>query len=273
MARSEDELDAKKRSKLEHDYLVIEKRDRYLLKDQSIDHAVIEEVFDRSTLMVLYDLLNQGVLDSLYGVVKAGKEARVYWGVTTRGESLAVKIYLMVASEFRKFLPYIQGDTRFKSVRKGSRSLIYAWAQKEYKNLQRAHEAGVRVPTPIRVAKNVLVMEFIGEDGVAAPTLKDQPPKRAGKVYAALLRDVKTLYTKAKLVHADLSEYNVMTFKGHHVIFDMAQAVLVDHPMAQTFLERDLQNLNRFFGTRGVEVRDVDELTQWVKHEAVTRAV
>jgi RIO kinase 1 len=273
MARSEDELDAKKRTKLEHDYRVIEKRDRFLRKDQSIDHAVIEEVFDRSTLMIIVDLLNQGVLDSLYGVVKAGKEARVYWGVNSEGESLAVKIYLTIASEFRKFLPYIQGDPRFKTVRRGSRSLIYAWAQKEYKNLQRAHEAGVRVPKPIHVAKNVLVMEFIGEDGVAAPTLKDYPPKRAGTMYAGLLRDVKTLYSKAKLVHADLSEYNVMNLKEQHVIFDMSQAVLVDHPMAESFLKRDLQNLNRFFGKLGVEVRHVDELAQWVRRKATVRAV
>ena len=151
--------------------------------------------------------------------------------------------------------------------------MIYMWAQKEYKNLQRAQEAGVRVPKPIRVAKNVLVMEFIGEDGVPAPTLKDIPPKHPGKMYAALLGDVKALYTKAKLIHCDLSEYNIMNIMEQHIVFDMSQSVHVDHPMAEEFLQRDLKNLNRFFGKLGVEVRPLDELAQWVKREAKTSAL
>ncbi|NIW52844.1 MAG: serine protein kinase RIO, partial [Candidatus Korarchaeota archaeon] len=62
-------------------------------------------------------------------------------------------------------------------------SLIYAWAQKEFKNLQRAMDAGVRVPEPIAISKNVLIMSFIGKNGDSAPLLKEVSLKNPRQVY------------------------------------------------------------------------------------------
>ena len=70
-------------------------------------------------------------------------------------------------------IPYIEGDPRFTHVRRDTLSLIYAWAQKEFKNLQRAKDARVNVPEPLAVEKNVLIMKFIGKDGVRAPLMKE----------------------------------------------------------------------------------------------------
>jgi RIO kinase 1 len=226
----------------------------------SSERATVEEVFDQATLMVVYDLLNRGVLDEVHGVVNAGKEARVYSGKTKEGRDLAVKIYLTASAEFKKgMVKYIEGDYRFKGVKHDTRSLIYAWAQKEFRNLQQASRARVRVPKPVAVESNVLVMEFIGKDGVHAPSLKERVPSDAEEVYGVLLTFVERLYRKADLVHGDLSEYNVMMWKGKPVVFDMAQAVPTSHPMAEFFLRRDLANVNRFFSRLGVEVLSVDE--------------
>lgn len=227
---------------------------------RSEEYEALEEVFDRSTLMVIYDFLNQGRIDEIHGVVRAGKESRIYWGKDKQGKELAIKIYLTVSAEFRKgMLPYIEADPRFKGVRHDTRSLIFAWAQKEYKNLELAVAAKVRVPKPIVVKNNVLIMEFIGENGVSAPSMKEQPPRHPEKIYDALLEFLHKLYCKAGLVHGDLSEYNIMIWKGHPILFDMAQAVLLSHPMADFLLRRDLTNLNRFFGRLGVKVLTVDE--------------
>ncbi|MCJ7721967.1 serine protein kinase RIO, partial [Candidatus Bathyarchaeota archaeon] len=135
-----------------------------LMKNKrSEDYQVIEEVFDRSTLMTIYSFMNKGAIDEIHGVVSAGKEARVYWGKDTQGNELAIKIYLTSSAEFKKgMIPYIEGDPRFSHVRRDTRSLIYTWAQKEFKNLQRAKEAGVNVPEPLAIQKNVLIMKFIG---------------------------------------------------------------------------------------------------------------
>ena len=239
----------------------LHEREQYVLrKDFSSDRAVLEEVFDRSTLMVIYDFLNKGTISEIHGVVKAGKESRVYWGKDKNGNELAIKIYLTVSAEFRKgMLKYIEGDPRFKGVRHDTRSLIFTWAQKEFKNLEQATAAKVRVPNPVTVKNNVLIMEFIGKNGVSAPSMKESSPKNPEKIYESLLNYLRKLYYKAELVHGDLSEYNIMIWKGRPILFDMAQAVPPSHPMADFLLRRDLTNLNRFFSKLSVRVPSIEE--------------
>ncbi|MEM2994746.1 MAG: serine protein kinase RIO [Candidatus Bathyarchaeia archaeon] len=246
-----------------------------LMKEKrSEEYEALEEVFDRSTLMVIYDFLNKGVIDEIHGVVKAGKEARVYWGKDKQGNELAIKIYLTVSAEFRKgMLKYIEGDPRFKGVKRDTRSLIFAWAQKEFKNLELASAAKVHVPKPIAVKNNVLIMEFIGKNGVSAPSMKEQPPKNPEKTYKTLLGYLKRLYCKAELVHGDLSEYNIMIWRGQPVLFDVSQAVPLSHPMADFLLQRDLKNLNAFFSRLGVNVFPLEECYRMVTGNGETQHV
>jgi RIO kinase 1 len=242
----------KKEKTYETDQLMKEKR--------SEEYEVLEEVFDRSTLMLIYEFMNKGTINEIHGVVRAGKESRVYWGKDKNGKELAIKIYLVVSSEFRKGLvKYIEGDPRFKGIKHDTRSLIFAWAQKEFKNLELAARARVRVPRPIAVKNNVLIMEFIGENGEGAPSLKEKKPKDPSKIYEQLMTYLQMLYRKAELVHGDLSEYNIMIWRGKAVIFDMSQAVPLVHPMADFLLHRDLTNLNKYFSRLGVKVPSVDE--------------
>jgi RIO kinase 1 len=253
-------MSRKAREKLARREKTVERRDKMLVHDFSSERATLEEVFDQSTRMVLYHFLSKGILDEVHGVVSAGKEARVYWGKNTEGKELAVKIYLTSSAEFLKGMrKYIEGDRRFKNVKHDTRSLIFTWAQKEFRNLEQASRAKVRVPKPIAVKNNVLVMEFIGKDGVSAPSLKERLPSDPGKVYNVLLTFLGRLYRKADLVHGDLSEYNIMVWNGRPVLFDMSQSVPTSHPLAEFLLRRDLANVNRFFSRLGVKVFPVDE--------------
>jgi RIO kinase 1 len=144
-------------------------------------------------------------------------------------------------------------------VKRDTRSLVFTWAQKEFKNLEQAYYAKVRVPKPVAVKNNVLIMEFIGKDGVSAPSLKQHSPSDPEKMYSILLTHLTRLYCKAELVHGDLSEYNIMIWKGKPILFDMSQAVPKSHPMAEFFLRRDLANINRFFSRLGVRVLKIEE--------------
>ena len=228
---------------------------------RSEEYEALEEVFDRSTLMIIYQFMNRGVIGEIHGVVSAGKESRVYWAKDNEGKELAIKIYLTLSAEFRKgMLPYIEGDPRFKNVKRDTRSLIFTWARKEFRNLEQATRAGVRVPKPFVVRNNVLIMEFIGKDGVSAPLVRVKPPKDPAKIYESLLSSLERLYCKAELVHGDLSEYNVMIWKNKPVIFDMSQSVSIYHPMARFLLQRDITNLNRFFNKLGVNVSPNEEV-------------
>ena len=259
-----EEKELKKRKiseKLEHKVKLVEKRDRMLIKDRSSERAVLEEVFDKSTLMTIYDFMNKHIIDEIFGVVKAGKEARVYWGKDFEGKEIAIKIYLTVSAEFKRGkLPYIIADPRFANVKRDTRSLVYAWAQKEFKNLELCCKAGVRVPKPIAVRNNVLVMEFIGKNGVSAPLMREVQLSNPERTYKQLITYLKRLYRKARLVHGDISEYNIMIWRGKPVLIDVSQAVPLEHPNSETFLLRDLKNLNRYFKRLGVEIIPIEEL-------------
>lgn len=254
-------MSRKAQERLEHQEKTVERRDKMLIHDFSSERATLEEVFDQSTLMIIYGLLNSGVLYEVNGVVSSGKEARVYWGKSTEGKDLAVKIYLTSSADFKKgMIRYIEGDPRFKNVKRDTRSLIAVWAQKEFRNLEEAIRAKVRVPKPIVVRSNVLVMEFIGKNGVSAPSLKERAPSNPERVYRLLITYLKRLYRNAKIVHGDLSEYNIMMWKGRPVIFDMSQSVLTSHPMATFMLQRDITNVNKFFSRLGINVYSNEEM-------------
>lgn len=236
-------------------------------KTKDIDvFKTVEEVMDKRTVMTLYQLINKGIMKRMYGVVKAGKEARIYWAEGASGEDLAVKIYLTSSMEFkRSMLQYIEGDPRFK-VGRDYREIVYTWAQKEYRNLLEAQEAGVRVPKPLHVHENVVVMEFIGEGGAPAPVLKMLPKDEVNReMYDGVVDSMKKLYGKAKLVHGDLSEYNIMVSGGQLVLIDFGQAVMRGHPMTEELLKRDVGNISKFFGRAGIDVQSEEGLLECLR--------
>jgi RIO kinase 1 len=239
----------------------IDKRDRVILKNEE-ERSVFEEVFDRRTLMSLYALGNKGAFSYLNGVVSSGKEARVYWGVTDQKTDVAVKIYLTSSSDFKRRAQYVLGDPRFNRFSKDSRSVAELWARKEFTNLQQAYNAGLSVPKPEVFLGNILVMQFIGEQGVPSPKLAEVDTTK--KDYLTVLAAMKNLFRKAKLVHADLSEYNIFKLHREIVLFDFGSAVSIEHPLALQFLERDVQNINHFFEKRGIATKPKEYLVSQI---------
>lgn len=238
-------------------------RERRFTTKRSEHYQVLEEVFDLSTLMTLHNLMNSRIFHYLNGVVSSGKEARVYWGVREDGSNVAVKIYLTVSAEYRKRLQYIIGDPRFTRIKKGVRSLVNVWARKEYRNLKITYSAGIPCPEPYTVARNVLVMQFIGENGKPAQTLTKVDVGKQD--YRRTLSMMRKLYKDVRLVHADLSEYNIFKFKRRLILFDFGSAVYHSHPRAEEFLVRDITNINRFFSRRDIDVLSLDESLKLVK--------
>ncbi len=245
-------------------------------KDKDLFETV-EEVFDSATQLAVYELMRRGIIRKLAGVISAGKEARVYYARGPNNEELAVKIYLTTTAEFRKSIrKYILGDPRFEQIaNRGLRHLIYAWARKEYRNLKRMYEAGVRVPKPYAVYRNVIVMEFIGKNMRRAPLLKEVAEEGAldveewKRIFEKVIDNMVKMYQKARLVHADLSEYNIMYWNDEPVIIDVGQAVPLNHPYAEEFLMHDVKNIVRFFRSVGVETPSVADLIMKIKGEEI----
>ena len=265
---SRDRLAKKLRRKL-HVKEYDRERERRYLRKRSEEDDVLEEVFDKTTLTTVYKLIKKGVIGSLHGVVNAGKESRVYEAETPEGKTIAVKIYLVSSAEFRrKRHAYIAFDPRFKRMPSNFRSFIYLWAKREYSNLAKAFESRVACPEPLFIEKNILGMTFIGKDGMRFPTLVevDLSPAEYRRVYRGVLENVRRLYVDAGLVHGDLSIYNIfVTDDINPILLDFSQAVMLDHPMASTLLERDMRNLVKSFKKRRVRTRSFEATLEWVK--------
>jgi len=229
------------------------------------EFKVVEGVIDPPTMKILYKLFNRGILSELHGAISTGKEANVYRGMDGDSQPVAVKIYRISTAETDFMLEYIVGDPRFKSIKRRSRSLIPQWASKEFKNLKRYHESGIRVPRPIDIERNVLIMEFIGdaEQSLAAPLLKNVEIPNPVKTFNEIIGMIHKSYTKAGLVHADLSEYNILWSDGP-VFIDVSQAVLLTHDYAKKYLLRDIQNIINFFKKLGVETEEPEDIARYI---------
>ena len=235
-------------------------RDRIKDADQ---FKVTASVFDDATFAALYKLVQDGWISAFGGPISTGKEANVYTalGDERAAEALgedapevAVKVYRINASDFRDMRDYLTGDPRFEGIGGKKSQVVLAWVRKEYANLKRAEKAGVRVPNPLAVERNVLVMEYIGTDeGGRARRLAEVNVENPETAYHVVREYVRRLYT-AGLVHGDLSEYNIVVEDGELVVIDLGQAVTVHHPNSDMFLERDCRNVAKFFSRQGLSV-------------------
>lgn len=218
---------------------------------------VRQDVFDEVTLLALYKLVHKGWITAMGGSISTGKEANVFFG--ERGDQdLAIKIYRIRTANFNAMSEYLIGDRRFSSIRRTRKDIVFTWTKKEFSNLKRAHAAGLFVPLPLVFDRNILIMEFLGEEEQAYPQLRNVELPDPEAVYQEIVMFMKKLYSEAELVHADLSEFNIL-YSDRPYVIDMGQAVTLDHPKARSFLARDIANVNRYFANL-CSVRDEREI-------------
>jgi len=231
------------------------------------DRKIFQQVFDSKTFEAMQALANKGSIDVLEHIISTGKEAHVFIASDVSGNKRAVKIFKKETTHFKKMNQYIDGDPRFRNLATDRRGLVLAWARKEYKNLVAASNAHLAVPLPIAIRENTIVMEFIGEGENAAPRLKDIVPAEKDLIEfrKQTVQFLSGLYL-AGLVHADLSEYNILVKGKELTMIDFAQAQNQNHPRAKEFFERDVANMASYFSKAGLET-SYGELYAMVKKE------
>ena len=234
------------------------KRKRKQLEDGFKKGKVVNEVLDKPTVMTLYKMITDHIIAYVNGSISAGKESVLFWGVDENNLDIALKIYLVSTSNFKKREPYIIGDPRFSHLKKGTKNLVYLWARKEYRNLSQCYDVGIPVPKPLHITNNVLAMEFIGKNGTPCKSLLTS--EVVDDDYFQAISIIKDFYNKANLVHADFSEYNIFKTENGLVVFDLGSAVDLRHPNAQEFLKRDINNITRFFTKRGIFCENAEKI-------------
>ena len=228
---------------------------------------------DPRTRMILFKLLNRGMITEINGCISTGKEANVYHGTNKFGEDYALKIYKTSILTFKDRDKYVTGEFRFRHgyCKSNPRKMVRTWAEKEMRNLCRMYKNGLPVPNPILLKSHVLVMTFVGTDGFPAPKLKDVEisSSKARELYRDCVILIWRLYNVVKLVHADLSEFNVLYHNGSVVIIDVSQSVEQEHPQAFEFLRKDCTNISEFFRKKGVSTMTIKELFDFVTDRTI----
>ncbi|KAA3671538.1 RIO kinase 1, partial [Paragonimus westermani] len=245
------------------------------LKDKS-DRATTDHALDRRSRAILFKMMNQEIFTEINGCISTGKEANVYHVLDKNNSDLAVKVYMTSIMPFKSRDKYVRGDFRMRHgySKATSWKLVSKWAEKEYRNLIRIKQSGlIPCPTPLRLKGVVLLMTLVGKDGIPAPKLKDacddpeldqETPPDWPALYAQVVNDVRTLYQKCRLIHADLSEYNLLYLNGKAWMIDVSQAVEHESPQALEYLRTDCYNVNTFFRKQGVPTLTLREFFEWV---------
>jgi RIO kinase 1 len=240
-------------------------------KTTKVERKIESEVFEKNVLSILIHLIENKYISSINFPISKGKEAYVFRAEKgkrllekfskkskSKSKFAAIKIYMIETSRFKHMQNYIKGDPRFRKIPHTKKEIVYEWTKKEFRNLRLCHEAGISVPEPYYFKNNVLVIDFIGDDyGNPAPQLKKVGPPDPKKNFKQLIRDMKKMY-EIGLVHGDLSEYNILVNGDSLVIIDVGQTVSKEHPMAEEFLERDVNNLIRYFSEFGIKANKED---------------
>lgn len=236
------------------------------------DRATSEQVLDPRTRMILLQMINRNVVSEINGCLSTGKEANVYHAVSFRDDDResslaapvqrAIKVYKTSILVFKDRDKYVSGEFRFRQGynKSSNRAMVKVWAEKEMRNLRRIYSAGIPSPEPVYLRLHVLVMGFLGNSkGIPAPRLKDvelhvpDPESRWRELYMELVGYMRAMYHACRLVHADLSEYNVLYHNDKLYIIDVSQSVEHDHPRSFEFLRVDIKNVSDFFRRKNVQ--------------------
>ena len=231
-------------------------------------------------------LVDESFEDSPVGVLKSGKEAEVF--LVERRYPTSTR--LLAHKRFRPRYPK-QGELRALGFSKGTiyrADKVYragwnlnardqravaarssygneivarGWPANEFAMLERAWDAGASVPFPIELTEDSVLMEYVGDATTAAPRVavarlsNDEARSARDQLLASVAR-----LTEAQVVHADLSVYNLLWWKGRLVLIDFPQAVdATTNPAAPELLHRDLANVAAWFGSRGAPI-DVERV-------------
>ncbi|MEM1577622.1 MAG: RIO1 family regulatory kinase/ATPase [Candidatus Pacearchaeota archaeon] len=230
-----------------------------------------KNVFERSTIKAIFDLIAKGIIKGMESPIKIGKESNIFSAIREidgKDERVALKIYRISTCDFKRMKKYLILDPRYK-VGNSRKTIILQWAKREFSNLTKCYKNNISVPKPIARKDNVIVMEFIGnkkvdEMPIPASLLKDKIPKNTKKFFLCLIEEIKKMYLNAKIIHGDLSEYNILNYNEKPIIIDLSHGLpAIGY---REYLRRDIENIVRFFKKLNLDI-DKEEIEKYITKE------
>ncbi len=187
-------------------------------------------------------LVKAEILEAFGKPLGVGKEADVYDALTPDNKRIAVKFHRLGRTSFRQ-------TRRVRGYAAERRHISWLYqsrlaAEKEFEALKLLYPHRVAVPKPIYQNRHTVAMGMI--EGAELAECKGLPNPQ--KTLQEILSNIHKAYKHAGIIHADLSEYNIIIKPSWHtLIIDWPQYVTREHPNAEQLLKRDIKNLLRFF--------------------------
>ncbi|MCC6892700.1 MAG: hypothetical protein IT321_07770 [Anaerolineae bacterium] len=245
-------------------------------------------------LQSLTDFYRQEFITDVLAMVRGGKEASVYRCAARPAHGvdlLAAKVYrprqfrqLRNDKMYREGRAILRADG--KEAKETDHRLMRAigkksdfgvqvehtsWLMYEYNTLNQLYAIGAAVPKPYAVAENAILMGYIGDEEMAAPTLSTVELERdeAHELFKETMRNIKLMLLHG-MIHGDLSAYNILYWEGKITLIDFPQ-VTSSHGNSQShfILKRDVERVCTYFASQGVrEAQNADVIAQrlWKQH-------
>ena len=227
-------------------------------------------------LQSLRGFYEEELISDIEAVIKGGKEASVYRCTANPARTerwLAAKVYRpRKFRSLRNDATYREGREVLSSqgavVKKSDHRIMRAigkktafgvqvsqtsWLMYEYTTMQKLYAVGAAVPRPIGAGDNAIVMEYLGDEKLAAHTLSEVrlDPEEAQILAAEVIRNIELMLQQG-VVHGDLSAYNILYWEGRIVLIDFPQVTdYHNNPHAHGILARDIRRIAEYFEAQG----------------------
>jgi len=217
-------------------------------------------------------------IEDVLRVVKGGKEASVYLckgSDSVQSKLLAAKVYrprmfrnLKNDSLYREGREILDAegheilDGRMRRAMRnrtdyGLQLLHTSWLEHEFSALQRLYAAGADVPQPHASDQNAILMDYVGDAILGAPTLNTVTlePEEVVPLFTRVVENIEIMISQ-ELIHGDLSAYNLLYWEGQITLIDFPQSI---HPQqnrnAYQIFERDVVRVCEYFASQGLAIR------------------
>lgn len=197
--------------------------------------------------MALKDYVKKDLIFALGAIIAKGKESDVYEALTEEGTVYAMKVYKIGRVSFTNVRKKRVSETSdFRSWMTAN----YEAARREYHALRKLEGLSPAFPRAVSYSRSTLLLQAVSGVRLSQRPYLEDP--RA--MLRAILAAMRKAYLTARMVNADLSEYNVLTDGAAVWLIDWPQSVDAEHPNATELLSHDVKAVAAFFSRAyGVE--------------------
>jgi len=208
-------------------------------------------------ILSIWNFVKHEKIERVLARIGKGKESEVYSAIDREKNWYVVKLHRYYSLEFKRIKQSLAYSAiKFRGEELKLKEYLIdipkAKAQVEFHALQKVFEIGVNVPKPIDLDRHAVLTEMIWDmPGIPSKLLKDINLKNPKDALEIILEDYEKILKEAKIVHGDLSEFNIMITKNGEIFYiDWPQAVPIDYENAKQLAERDIQNILNYFQTK-----------------------